>query len=483
MAHRRARLTLATVVALTSAFACTKAPTPTPAEPVVQPRDDAPVRHVHPDGSPTIAEAIAAAQPGTTIVIHGEHVLRERVWIERSGRPDAPITITGAPGERTVIDARNIEVRPPSAGRRHDHDDGAITLRDAHHVVVRDLEIHESRGAGIAVHDSTDIEITGNLVVGTFGSGIAAWDHEPALGPCARIRIVGNTVREANDVERAPPWFPRGIEPPHESISLGGVVDFEVAYNEVAAARKEGIDVKETSARGRVHHNWVHDAARQCLYLDAWFGVLSSIELDHNLAERCAGAGIAIAVEGKGAHALALDIHDNVVRDNAGSGVLLAVFGVDGPRRDVRIHHNTITGNGGGTPGLRRGLFWIPGGIFLWSANVEGLAITHNRIADNDAFQIGLSRPWFDDGRPTSRRITVEDNAVAGPRATVPVVAGGGKPVEIREWEASDPSRDRDPDAASTSGANLDPAQVGPASAPRGTAGVAAPAPGAGSQP
>lgn len=458
MAHRRAVV----IAAVACAGACNRVAAPPPAPSIAPVPDTARDVHVHPGASPSFAEAIAAATPGTTIVIHGEHALRERVWIERSGRPDAPITITAAPGERAVLDAREIEVRPPTADR-HDHDDGAITLRDAHHIVVRGLEVRESRGAGIVVHDSTDVEIVDNLVVGTFGSGIAAWDHEPELGPCARVRIVGNTVREANDVERAPPWFPRGIEPPHESISLGGCVDFEVAFNEVADARKEGIDVKETSARGRVHHNWVHDAARQCLYIDAWFGALSGIELDHNVAERCAGAGIAIAVEGEGARADDLDIHDNLVRDNAGSGVLLAVFGKDGPRRDIRVHHNTITGNGGGTGGVRRGLFWIPGGVFLWSANVEGLAITDNRIADNDAFQIGLSRAWFDEGAPTAGRVRVTRNAIAGERATVPVVAGGGKQVEIREWAVADDS------PGATAGADLDPAAVGPRSARRVT--------------
>ena len=35
---------------------------------------------------------------------------------------------------------------------------------------------------------------------------------------------------------------------------------------------KEGIDVKETSARGRVHHNLVHHLRRQGIYVDAWFG-------------------------------------------------------------------------------------------------------------------------------------------------------------------------------------------------------------------
>ena len=47
------------------------------------------------------------------------------------------------------------------------------------------------------------------------------------------------------------------VEPPHEALSIGGAVDFEVAYNHVYDSDKEGIDIKETSKRGKVHHNLV----------------------------------------------------------------------------------------------------------------------------------------------------------------------------------------------------------------------------------
>lgn len=467
MAHRehRRRLTIlaAWVVGAGGVVACTRPPSPPDVlTPTTTPVSAAEV-HVHAGRGPTLADAIAAAVPGTTIVIHGEHALREPLQVSVSGRADAWISLVGASGARAVLDGSAIDVAPPSGKGPQPHDDGVLTLRGASYVRVRHLEIRESHAAGIVVNDSTDVEIADNVVVGTFGPGIAAWDHDPALGACERIRIVGNTVRETNDVDRAPPWFPRHIEPPHEAISLGGVVDFEVAYNEVADARKEGIDVKEVSARGRVHHNHVHDAARQCLYVDAWFGRLSEIEIDHNLAERCLGAGIAIAVEGKSSVAEGVDIHDNLVRDNAGSGVLLARFGGDGPRRDIRVHHNTITGNGGGPGHVGGASFWIPGGVFLWSANVEQLAVTDNRILDNHGFQLGLADAWFEGGAPLPGRITVSNNAISGERPARPIVAGGDKRVLVREWVAEEQPPPRDEPAVQ--GADLDPAAVGPAAA------------------
>lgn len=468
MAHRGLRRRLTIVLGLV--VGC---PHPSPSPTVHTPTPAKPTSgevHVYPGQHPTIAEALAAAAPGTTIVIHGVHGLVAPLRLEASGEADAPITIVGATDEPAVLDASAITVAPPK-GREgpHAHDAGVLTLHGVQHVAVRGLSIRESHAAGIVVNDSTDIEIADNHVIGTFGPGIAAWDHDPALAGCERIRILRNTVRQANDVERAPPWFPRQIEPPHEAISVGGVVDFEIAFNEVADTRKEGIDVKEVSARGRVHHNFVHDAARQCLYVDAWFGRLSQIEIDHNVAEGCRGAGIAIAVEGRGALLEGVDIHDNLVRDNAGSGVLLARFGGDGPRRDIRVHHNTITGNGHGTSGMGGRTFWIPGGIFLWSANVERLDISDNRIADNGDFQIGLGDAWFADGTTRMAALNVVHNTISGERAMQPIIAGGDKPVGVREWVEQPDARAVAGSAVPESavrGADLDPAATGPA-APR----------------
>jgi hypothetical protein len=56
----------------------------------------------------------------------------------------------------------------------------------------------------------------------------------------------------------APPDELGRSEPPDEAISIGGAMDFEVAYNLVEDSDKEGIDIKETSSGGTVHHNFVH---------------------------------------------------------------------------------------------------------------------------------------------------------------------------------------------------------------------------------
>jgi hypothetical protein len=426
-----------------------------------------------PDGSPTpklrhvsdwdgLQLALEGAPPGTTIVVHGRIELEAQVHATASGREDAWITIMGEPG---VLDASRMPIAAPGGPGPWPHDDGAITLRGVHHVAVRDLTIVESPSQGISIHDSTDIVVAGNRVDHSFGSGIAAWDSDHREGGCERVKILGNVVRRANDVELAPEWFDRQREPPHEAISIGGAVDFEVAFNEVADTRKEGIDVKETSARGRVHHNWVHDAARQCYYVDAWFGLLHDIEVDHNVGERCAGAGFAISVEGKDDSAIErLEIHDNILQGNQGSGVLFGLWGKNGPRREISIHHNTIERNGHGEPNAGHEYFWITGGVFMLSASIEALDVRANRIVDNRGFQIGVSDRWGSDAGAAfaTKRVTFADNDVRGEQAQTPIDVGDGdgeRAAKVAEWPVAAIAAN----AAKAAGARMDAADVGPA--------------------
>jgi hypothetical protein len=339
-----------------------------------------------------------------------------------------------------------------------------ITLQGVHHVSVVGLRIENAALAGIAIRDSTDIAILGNHVERTFGSGIAAWDTDHDGRGCERIRIVRNTVVESNSREVAPPWFAREGEPPHEAISLGGVVGFDVGYNEVRIGRKEGIDIKETSAAGRVHHNFVHGTARQGIYVDAWFGTLRDVEIDHNLVTQCEGAGLAIAVE-QGQGISDLEIHDNIIADNLGSGILFGRWGADGPRRRITIRNNTIRHNGHGPAAEQSRYFWITGGVFLYSANVRRLQVHDNLVVDNRGFQIGAGDAWIAGYASladafAARRIVVADNVVQGDRADPPIRVGWpDNYTDVREWTDGSTSS---AGARTDVGAHLEPAEVGP---------------------
>jgi hypothetical protein len=220
----------------------------------------------------------------------------------------------------------------------------------------------------------------------------------------------------------------RNSEATHEAISIGGAAHFEVAYNHVYDVFKEGIDVKEVSRHGKVHHNLIERADRQGLYVDAWFGELEDIELYENVVRDCRGAGFAISVEG-GKALRNVRFHHNLLHDNLGTGILFARWGGDGPRSDVYIYNNTLHHNGHG-PASSTGYFWITGGIYLYSANLEDVEIRDNILSANRGFQIGYSDRWLkydDDGARALqlRRIEVHHNLFHGTdRVSFPIRVG-----------------------------------------------------------
>ncbi|OQY48533.1 MAG: hypothetical protein B6240_04600 [Desulfobacteraceae bacterium 4572_87] len=135
----------------------------------------------------------------------------------------------------------------------------------------------------------------------------------------------------------------RQKETPHEAISIAGAHQFEVAYNHIHDCSKEGIDIKETSSNGIVHHNHIHHVKRQGLYVDAWFGTVEQIEIYGNRIHHCGDAGIVISVE-NGTQVRNVNIHDNIIHHNSGSGLFFSRWG-DGPtlqEKDIVIADNVI---------------------------------------------------------------------------------------------------------------------------------------------
>lgn len=105
--------------------------------PAGRPAADGPAFHAHPargddknNGSKaapwkTIGHALGRLRPGDTLYLGGG-VYRERVYIARAGRADAPITLRSAPGERAVIDASLPEFFDAPADAWEPHPDGAV---------------------------------------------------------------------------------------------------------------------------------------------------------------------------------------------------------------------------------------------------------------------------------------------------------------------------------------------------------------------
>lgn len=367
------------------------APEPARSECFVAPdgSDDNPGTRQRPWAS--LAHAAEVARAGQTVTVRGgTYPLARRIIVRNSGVEGAWITFQGYPGERIVLDASGIDIGDP---RDHPHDRGTFQVEGVAYVRVIGLEIRSSHQAGFMIRDSHHVELYNNRTELTFGPGIAAWETDPAGERTHHVRIMGNTVTRANTWDMLPRGYRREGEPPHEAISIAGAKHFEAAFNHLFDSDKEGIDVKEVSKHGSVHHNFIERMDRQGLYIDAWFGAIEDIEVHDNVVRGCRMSGMIVSVE-NGKSVSNVRVHHNLLCDNLGTGFFFSRWG-DGPRSDIRIHHNTIVGNGIGAPKPGERYYWMTGGLYLFSSNLSDVDVRNNLIAYNRAFQIGYSDHWL----------------------------------------------------------------------------------------
>jgi hypothetical protein len=382
----------------------------------------------------TLNHAAEQAKAGDTIVVHGGHyALNAQVRPRNSGRAHAWISYVGYPGETPVLDAHRI---PRSSLLEGPLDNGAFQIEHISYIRVINLTITNSHDAGFTVRDSSHIDLINDRTSGTFSSGIAVWDTQHNGKATRHIRILGNTITRANTWQLAPPGMPKRGEPPHEALSIGGAVDFEVAYNRVYGSDKEGIVVKETSRRGTVHHNLVYSLPRQGIYVGAWFGDLAEIAVFSNVIYDCWGAGIVLGVE-DGGSVRNIFIHNNLILDNDGSGLLFSRWGKDNPRRDVQIESNVFYHNGYGPPAAGQAYYWITGGLYLYSADIADITIKNNIFSQNRGFQIGYSELFLKGGatwRMAARQknIQITHNLIDGSNTiNSPLRSGGNAPDRV----------------------------------------------------
>lgn len=382
----------------------------------------------------TINHAAEQARPGDTIVVRGGHYrLPAQVRLHSSGNPGAWISFVAYPGETPILDAAPVKFLPfnPGIGAVVD---GAFQIENTAYVRVIGLTVINSHQAGFTIRDSSHIDLINNSTSGSFGSGIAVWDTTHRGRSTRYIRILGNTITKATTWDLAPPDVQRRGEPPHEALSIAGAVDFEVAFNRVSDSDKEGIDIKETSKRGIVHHNLVENVKRQGIYIDAWFGSIDHILMYSNVVDRCGGAGIVLSVE-NGDSDTDIDIRNNLIFGNDGSGLLFSRWGVNNLRRKIRIANNIFYHNGYGKPAAGQEYFWIVGGIYLYSTNIQDISIEDNILRDNRGFQIGYSE-LYRDRYPSwaiaakRKHIRLLDNIIDGPNAINHPIVSGGDPID-----------------------------------------------------
>ena len=323
----------------------------------------------------TLLKASAMAQPGDTVSIFGGvYFLHQPFTPTRSGVPGKLIIYRAVENNKVIFDGsgiKNVFIKDDSVSFSK-QTMGVFQIAQRSFLRFQNLEVCNSDAAGFIVRGpgAGNIELSHCTSTQTHNSGIGVWY-------CDSVKVVNCVVTKANDNNAR--YYAPGKkipgEAPHEAISICGATFFEVAYNEVYDCFKEGIDCKEVSKHGIIHHNLVHGLPRQAYYCDAWFGLLEDVEFYNNTAFNCMW-GFGISVEGKQSTLQDIRFHHNLVYNMQGSGVLFGLWGTDGLRRDIYIYNNTFYRCG--SPNIFSGGV---GSIDILSKNFENVFI-YNNICD-----------------------------------------------------------------------------------------------------
>jgi hypothetical protein len=325
-----------------------------------------------------IQQLIDKAKPGDTVLIPGGvYKLNDKpIRATVSGKREAWIYIMPVRGDEVIIDAGNYLKRYTQG---HLPLAGSVIFKGSRYIRLEDIAVRNSHDGGIIIQGpgTSHIEIVHCRSAGSYNSGIAIWYADSC-------KILHCEVTGANNKELKPEGVVFRGEAPHEAISLAGATHFEVAYNLVHDCYKEGIDCKEVSRDGVIHHNTIYNLPRQGLYTDCWFGHLGQVEFHHNTVYACEW-GFAISGEGKNASMDSIYFHHNLLYNNRASGIYIGIWGFDEERRNIFIYNNTINHNG--SPGHWSGL---TGGIDIMSSHIRNVFIYNNIISNNYGYAIGM---------------------------------------------------------------------------------------------
>jgi len=335
----------------------------------------------------SIFKASEIAMPGDTITVHGGlYRLQKQFRPSRSGTFSKWIFYRSAPKERALFDGGAITktIDRGDTVRFGRTTQGVFQIQNVNYLRFERIEIQNSKAAGFIVRgpNCKKIILDGCKTTETFNSGIGLWYCDSTLVTNCEISRANN-----NDQKYYPTTARIRHEAPHEALSVAGATNFEIAYNHIHHCFKEGIDCKEVSKQGVVHHNTVHDLPRQAYYADAWFGLLEDIEFHSNTAYNCFW-GFGISVEGKNSELRNIRIHHNLIYNITGSGLHFGVWGSNLLRSDIHIFNNTFYRCG--TDSVYSGGV---GSIDIHSQNFRDIFIYRNICDKGWNYEMGFSFP------------------------------------------------------------------------------------------
>lgn len=295
----------------------------------------------------TIQKAANTINGGDTVYVRGG-IYNEGVrFYYKTNATEQYMTLSAYPNEEVIIDGTGI-VGPPNT---YDYE-GLIYIQKTNYVRITGLKIQHVNMAGIYIGYSNNIIIENNYTNDTVRSGISAWGST-------------NVVISNNDITLACNPHP-GYYASEENISLDNTNGFEVKYNLVHKAANipdgysggEGINMKNGTRNGTIHHNVVHlderpdgkPSNRLAFGIDAWNNSIttSNIELYSNVAYNN-GVGFIVSSE-QGGKIDNIKLYNNIAYNNAKAGFAIPWWGgtKDGIKTNIQFINNVSYKNGMG---------------------------------------------------------------------------------------------------------------------------------------
>jgi hypothetical protein len=330
----------------------------------------------------TVQKAASVLTAGDTVYIkNGTYALNTHPAAKylapvNSGNATAGwITFTAYPGHAPILDGGNA-VLPVG---------GLITIRNKEYIRISGLTVQNvddnAEGIGIYVENSRHIVIEKNHVLHTDSSGIQVFTKigQPGLSS-ADILIDGNDVEDTN------------LGGPNEMITVAQVDGFEVRNNRVhnrsaGTNGGEGIDVKQGSKSGSVHHNEIWDdvntsSERPGIYIDAWDQLTENIDIYSNHVHHVSTHGLYIGSE-QGGLLRNIRIFNNLIHDNYRAGIYFpdeTSYPGKEPLENILVVNNTLARNG-------VTIKWY-GAVHVANPSISDLSIRSNIAWQNGGYQI-----------------------------------------------------------------------------------------------
>ncbi len=307
----------------------------------------------------TIQHAADTLVAGNTVLVKAG-TYPERVTITRSGAAGQEIVFAAYPGHTVTLDGTGITLPTWT---------GLIEVYGASWIRVRGFHVtHAGPGQanGIQVDSSSHVTIEQNHTLETASSGILVW-------------LSSDVLLDGNEVENA---MAAGAASGSERITVARTTGFEVRYNHVHhgnQARGEGIDAKEGSSLGSIHHNWVHHVPAIGIYLDSWDQPTHDIDVYANRVHDVAGNGFMLASE-MGGLLSNVRVFDNLAYHNRWVGLTISdCCSASHPMSNVQVVNNSFWGNGWSDWG---------GGLHHKNPQATGVVIRNNGSAGNLSFEL-----------------------------------------------------------------------------------------------